>query len=331
MPRAWTAYTPPVAAVLATLLLTWLAALTVAVEPDGVGQGLLAIVALAAPLLISLLWGAVILLGGDWWATVGGALVWLVVGLALLPGTAVGQLAGNVAAGVVAGLALGRSWRLDAALGAVASLLLPVILWAAWQMPVAEQMQLLEEQTLEVLAQNLPAGADEAQRARALETERRRLAQVIRQATRFYPTVLGLGLLGQAGIILLLLRGVSRALRIRLVGWRLPPLTRWRLPFYLVWLFVIGLGLLLTRQPYVATAGLNLACLAALVISLQGVAVQVFLTARLLPTAGRVVYWTVMSVALPLVVASGVVLGLVDQWWDLRRLHVDDEEADGLS
>jgi hypothetical protein len=27
----------------------------------------------------------------------------------------------------------------------------------------------------------------------------------------------------------------------------------------------------------------------------------------------------------PLALASGVVLGLVDQWWDIRRLDADDD------
>ena len=48
-------------------------------------------------------------------------------------------------------------------------------------------------------------------------------------------------------------------------------------------------------------------------------------------TLGRVIYWTVMGVFfVPLVLASGVVLGLVDQWWDIRRLGtaVDDDDND---
>jgi hypothetical protein len=114
-------------------------------------------------------------------------------------------------------------------------------------------------------------------------------------------------------------------------GWKVPPFARWRLPFYLVWLLVAGLGLMLTRTAYLATAGLNLALLVACILSVQGIAVQWQVTSRLLSNLGRLLYWLVMGVFFaPLVLVSGVLLGLVDQWADLRRLEAAPGDDDGL-
>jgi len=90
----------------------------------------------------------------------------------------------------------------------------------------------------------------------------------------------------------------------------------------MVWVLVAGLGMMVTRLPGVANAGMNLALLAACILSVQGIAVQFFVTGRMMSGPGRIIYWLVMGVfAVPLVMASGVVLGLVDQWWDIRRLE----------
>jgi hypothetical protein len=136
-------------------------------------------------------------------------------------------------------------------------------------------------------------------------------------------------LLGQALIIL-----GTVWLAVRLLGfprdwWCWPPFAVWRLPFYLVWVLILGIGLALIKVPYVSTGGLNLALLTGLVISVQGVAVQAHVVSRVLPVSGRLVFWTVMGVFfLPLLLASGLVLGLADQWLDLRRLsEVDLDES----
>ena len=140
-------------------------------------------------------------------------------------------------------------------------------------------------------------------------------------AKKMYPFFVGLGILGQAIIILAGLWLLARAVGAESSPWRLPPFPRWRLPFYVVWTVIAGLGLFLTRWSPLCDAGLNLALLGALVLSIQGIAVQVFVTNRMLSPVGRVVYWAVMGMFFaPLVVVSGVVLGLADQWWDIRRL-----------
>jgi hypothetical protein len=138
---------------------------------------------------------------------------------------------------------------------------------------------------------------------------------------RTYPFFLGTGLLGQGLLILVLVWLVLRMLGWRLASWRPPPFGQWRVPFYLVWLLALGVGLLVTRQPLAVHTGLNLALLAAAVLSVQGLAVQFHATARVLSPLGRVVFWTVMGFFMaPVVLVLGVVLGLADQWLDLRGL-----------
>jgi len=331
MSRTWPGYLPPVAAFVLTLVGTGLTALAAGGGDGSVSLGWLAVL-LPVPLAVSVCWGVAFLTGRPLVLSVLAALAWLVVSLVWLPGDVTLPLVGNVAAGLVTGFALARNWRLDFALLGVTAVLLPAIVWSLTEMPVADQIQILETDMLELLEENIPSGASEADRAKALETEIRALERMMDLAERIYPWVLGLGLLGQAAIIMGLIGLVLRRLGFARVGWGLPPFTRWRVPFYLVWILVAGVGLMLTRAPVAASAGLNLALLAGTVICVQGLAVQFFVTGRMMGPAVRTVYWLIMGVLFPfLILASGVVLGLVDQWWDLRRLDAVPDTGDGNS
>jgi hypothetical protein len=336
MPRSWPGYLPSMLAVPVTLVLTGVYAAAVGgSEPAGALQGIALLLLIPVPLVVAVIWGSAILASRPFLAAIAGALVWLGLSHLLLPQEVVWQLAGNVAAGLAAGLALGLRWRLDGALVAVAVALLPMILWAVAEVPVQEQLQMVSQEMLSVLEENLPPGATQDQRVLALEEETRNLEKMSALAARIYPFVIGVGLLGQGGLILALVWFAVRRLNVAVAGWSLPPFSRWRLPFYLVWTLVVGLGLMLTRTPYLAAAGLNLALLAACVLSVQGVAVQFHVTSRILSKMGRLFYWLVMGIFFaPLVLISGVVLGLVDQWADLRRLQVtpgDEDEVVGKS
>ncbi len=314
-----------------TLVLTAVYAAAVG-GSDQVGpmQGVVLILLIPVPVGIAVIWGSAFLASRPYLAAIVGAVVWLVLSFLLLPREVVWQLAGNVAAGLVAGLALGLRWRLDTALMAVAAVLLPMILWAVIQVPVTEQLQMVSQEMLSVLEDNLPEGASGEQRVRTLEEERRNLDKVSALVARVYPFVIGVGLLSQGGIILALVWFSVRRLNIAIRGWVLPPFTRWRLPFYVVWLLVLGVGLLMTRAPYLATAGLNLTLLVACVLSVQGIAVQFHVANQMLSNTGRLLFWLVMGIFFsPLILISGVVLGLVDQWMDLRRLQVGSGEGDG--
>ena len=116
----------------------------------------------------------------------------------LLPREVVWQLAGNVAAGLVAGLALGLRWRLDAALAVVAVALLPMILWAVLEVPVAEQLQMVSQEMLNVLEENLPAGRRRGATGPGPGERKAQPGPDGSAGGRIYPFVLGVGLLGQA-------------------------------------------------------------------------------------------------------------------------------------
>ena len=331
MPKSWPGYLPPMLAAAVTLMLTAAYAATAAgTEPAGPLMAFVMVLLIPVPIGISVIWGSAVLTCRPYMAAFVGALVWLVLSSFLLPRDIVWQMSANVAAGLVAGLALGRRWRLDMALAAVAAVLLPVIIWAVVQVPVAEQLSAVSDQMLTILEENLPAGANKVQRSLALAEEKRNLDTMSELAAKIYPFVIGMGLLGQGAIILALVLFIVRRLGLALAGWPLPRFSHWRLPFYLVWLLVLGVGLMVTRAPYVAAAGLNLALFVACVLSVQGMAVQFHVTCRMLSKLGRLLYWLVMGFFFaPLILVSGVALGLVDQWVDLRHLRTGSGEDDG--
>lgn len=330
LPRSWPGYLPSMLAASLTLVLTAVyAAAAGGSEPLGGLQAILLLFLIPLPVGLSVIWGSAVLTGRPFLAAVVGAVAWLALSYFLLPRDVVWQLAGNVAAGLAAGLALGLRWRLDAALAVVVAALLPVIIWAVIQVPVREQIDAASQEMLALIEESLPEGASEDQRTEAMEKGKINLEGISLQVERIYPFVVGLGLIGQAGIILVLVLFPVRRLGFVVQGWNLPSFSRWRLPFYLVWFLVLGVGMMLTRAPYVATAGLNLTLLVASILSVQGIAVQVHVTNLMLSKLGRLVYWVVMGTLGPLILISGVVLGLIDQWVDLRRLKVNNDDNDG--
>lgn len=326
MARLLPGYLPPVVALALTLAVGGLMTLVASGDEVDTGSGVVALL-LPLPLLVSGIWGWALIAGRPRRVVLAAAGAWLATALMAFPAGVTWPLAGNALAGMAAGYALGLRWRLDAALAVITAALLPALVWSLLEMPPTDQLEILEPQLLEMLEQNLPAGASEADRAKALEVETLALRRMMEMAARIYPWVLGLGVLGQAGIILVITAWGLRRMGIPWAGWGVPPFTRWRLPFYLVWVLVAGLGLMVTRAPILGTAGLNLALLAASVICLQGLSVQFWVTARMMGPALRTAYWLFMGVFFaPLILASGVVLGLADQWMDIRRLNAPPEE-----
>lgn len=313
-----TAYLSALAA-LVTLAVAWaLARAGADMEAGGRGVGLWLALAMPAPLVVAVAWGWATLAETSWLRLGTAVAAWLALGHALVSAADTWQMTSHVAAGLVAGAAWRRGWRPDVALLGTAAMIAPLVVWAALQMPVGEQMAAVGEQSLRMLEQQAPPGTDPAELAKAREIGRRRMEQLTSLATRLYPSLIGVGLLGQAALLLLVVRLGGRRLAVVAKGRRLPPFAQWRLPFYVVWALVAGIGLMLTRQAPLADAGLNLAVLAAAFLGVQGLSVQYHLSRRFLPPVMLVVYWTLMGLAFVPLVATSVLLGLVDQWRDLR-------------
>ena len=281
---------------------------------------------LVFPFVVSSLWGWALLTGRPRQlvlAVAGGLLVLLLLGM---PREIAWQVGGNMAAGLAAGLALGARWRLDAGLLAVTVCLAPVLIWSAVEVPVRENLEVFRGATLESMEETLWRDLDEPSLSLARQNETARLEEAARMMERIFPALLAVGVLGQSGLILLLVVWIVRlsggAPGLRGVG----SFTGWRLPFYLVWCLVLGVGLMLTRLPYLAASGLNLVLVTGLLISIQGLAVQIFFTSRLLSGPVRVIFWLIMGVPLAgLLLVVSVVLGLADQWMDMRRRYLARE------
>lgn len=319
-------------AALVTLGTAWLLKLAVsgsaaAEATDGTTSVMWLPVAMAAPLVVAVLWGLAAWADRRWWRLLGSLAAWAGGGYLLLQGPDTLQMSANVAAGLVAGLAWRHRWRCDVALVGVAAVLAPLVVWAAVQMPVSKQLAAISDQSLKVLEQQAPPNTDPAELAKAREIGRQRMAQLTDWTLRLYPSLIAIGLLGQALIVLLLVRVAGRRQGLTPVGWGLPPFARWRLPFYLVWALAAGIGLLVTRRAPWADVGLNLTVLASAILSVQGLAVQFHLSRRLLPPVGLVAYWTLMGLAFVPLLAVSVLVGLADQWRDLRRLDSGEASA----
>ncbi len=331
MKRSPSAYLSPLAALVtlgAASLLNLAGAEVAAGEPAGGTVSVLWLpVAAVVPLAVAVLWGLAAWGDRRTWRLVGSLAAWLGSGYLLVQGPDMWSMTANVAAGLVAGLAWRHRWRPDVALVGAAAVLAPLVIWAAVQMPVRDQLAAISDQSLKALEQRAPPNTDPAELAKAREVGQQRFAQLTDMTLRLYPSLIATGLLGQALVILLLVRVAGRRQGLVPVGWGLPPFARWRLPFYLVWALAAGIGLLVTRRAPWADVGLNLTVLAAAILSVQGLAVQFHLSRRLLPPVGLVAYWTLMGLAFVPLLATSALLGLADQWRDLRRLDSGEANA----
>ncbi len=320
-PRSWPNYGPPLVAALVTFLLSgfvdWLS--RGEYSPDGISS-LLPLLLLPLPFVVSALWAGVQMLGLPGRTVLLAAGAFVGVGLVQFSPEVVLQTGGQMAAGIVTGMALQYRWRLDMALVLAALALTPALIWATLEMPPREQFQLLGDQVTEVYQGSMPNGADEKQQALALEEQRRQWDDVTRVGEQLYPAAMAVGVLGQAGVTLALVWLLARPLGLVVGLTGLRPFLQWRVPFYVVWMLVVGIGLFLTRQAFLIPVGITLMVLAAMLISVHGFAIQVFLTSRVMFGPGKMVFWLVMGVFFWFVLLlSGLLLGLADQWIDLRR------------
>lgn len=327
MPRSWPGYTAPLVALVVTLLLVvfqttvleWALADEDTVSPALLLAGLLG---LAAPFVVAALWGGAFLLGRPPALVLVMALAWLAAGLGISSGLVVWPLACYVLAGLAAGVALGFRFRLDAAIAVVTVALLPYFIWTYLEFPAEQQYDQFVEQYMEARREMLAGTADPKQVELTLAAEKEQQEQLARMALKILPSMFGLGVVGFSGVILVVVWIFSRLLGVTAGVPRLPAFGRWRLPFYLVWVLVAGLGLFITRQPYLATTGINLALAVATLLSVQGAAVQWTISGRSMGVIPRLIYLAVAGfLFLPL-----VVLGLADQWLDFRKLEKPSSE-----
>jgi hypothetical protein len=306
---------PPVAA-LATGAIVWSA-------------GRVPAAAAAAPLVLPGLWLAVWLLAARPALVVAMAVLGVVVGAVNMPIVPVAILAAYVVAGLAGGAALERGTSTLVVVVLIAALMVPGLLLALRETPMGDELAVLAGGLRESYAGRLPADCTEVQRKASMAEFERQLDGALKVSAWIWPSLLALGLLMQAALALWLGRLLARAGGLRLVRPVSRPFAVWEAPGAMVWVLAAGLLLLVAGGEPGKRAGLNLAILAGLALSVQGVAVQVWVTGRFLPPVGRAIYWLMAAFFIaPVVVAAGAFIGLMDQWWDLRKLHRGPEQAE---
>ena len=118
---------------------------------------------------------------------------------------------------------------------------------------------------------------------------------------------------------------------------RWPPPSRlrlheWRLPDAVLWIFLLGLALLVTPWPAWTPTGWTLLINAGLGFCVQGIAVveSVLLARGVPPSIIALTMLFMLTVAMPVFVVAAAAVGLSDVWLDYRRIEaVPDERTDG--
>ncbi len=324
MIKSWPGFLPPLVVWVVTLLLVGIEDVAIRLSVDGQGTvtpllALASLLSLTAPLLVPGLWGVAMLAARPWYLAPLAAVVWLGVALALFSGTLVWPLAFLALAGMTAGAVFLFRMRPALALLVVSLVLAPYLIWSVHQF--FESWPELSTQIMDMQRELLTGTADADQVELALAAREDQLEESMALVRKFLPATLGLEIMGLAAMLLVLVWLEARILGLSLTPLGFPPFGRWQLPFYLVWTLVGGLGLVLTRQAALVTAGWNVVVLVATLLSLQGAAVQWEMTRRTMGLVPRVIYLLIAgAVFLPL-----VVLGLADQWLDFRKLESSAE------
>ena len=213
--------------------------------------------------------------------------------------------------------------------GARAWMLLPVLLLAVglpWMFRYQDLIQNLErelrlgdQQFLELARQLVSAGD-------RLATIERAVAENAKVRGQMLPYLVP----STVFVWMALLVWAGRLIAGRVAGaLRWPPLSRarlseWRLPDGAVWLFLIGLALLVAQWSAATPAAWTLLLNAGLGYCIQGIAVvESLLLARGVPPSVIVVTMTfVFALATPVFMLTTVAVGLSDVWLDYRRMDV---------
>lgn len=129
-----------------------------------------------------------------------------------------------------------------------------------------------------------------------------------------YPAMLALASISALGVVGYVLGRVRGELR------PLPPLREFRFGDHLVWVLVLGLGLLvLPAGAWAERAGGNIVTVMGGLYLLRGLAVLVWLGASVLSSGWVIGAWVLAALVLyPVTVGASLVMGISDTWLDLR-------------
>lgn len=287
---------------------------------------------LAGNLAIPAIWAALAMSGQPRQVLLVGVLVAGVALMVMTGGRAATVGVSFATAGVVGGLALRARWRILPLLAVTAGVMVPAIVAELGGTGFVEATADLSAENRRVFEADLPAGLSGSERAAALANFDKMAAGVLAIQKRLWPSLVAIGLMTQAALALVL-------------GWlmvklrhrspprpQLRPWPEWRAPFFTVWVLIGGLAGTIPGGETVALVGWNVVVLAGLLLAMQGLAVMAWQVRRALPPVGRALFWFAGAFLLaPVLIGSGVLVGLADQWLNLRKPRAnaapDDDET----
>ncbi len=240
-----------------------------------------------------------------------------------------GILASLTIAGVGGGWLLQRQWRVVPLLAVTSLLLIPNVVLpmagTSFSEVATEQMHYLREQYEVQIPESMSPGDREA----ALTAFDEIADRSRRMVDRFWPSLVLAGLISQTAMFLLAGWGLARATGAATMRIARSPLAEWRAPFASVWVLIGGLAMSLVGRGDAAVIGWNLVAVAGTFLVIQGLGVQVWLVRRVLPLVGQILFWVLGALFFaPALIGGGALIGLADQWMDLRRLRRPPENDD---
>lgn len=225
------------------------------------------------------------------------------------------------ASGAAGGWALTRHWRVLPILGVAAALLAPTLALQLDGDSFVETFEALHAESRQAFEENIGSGVSDADRRTLMANYDETAEAMLALQRLLWPGLVVLGLLTQSALCLCLGWLVARMLMPQPPRPAVRPWETWRAPFFSVWTLIGGLAAAVLGREPLAMLGWNLVLLAGLVLALQGLAVQAWLVRRVLPPVARALFWLAAALFLaPLMVAAGAVIGLADQWLNLRRI-----------
>jgi hypothetical protein len=328
MTRSMPGFLPLVIAVVITVLFGGVS--SVVDGSDGVASpvwGILVLFLLLAPYVLPVLWAWVLLKGQSPLGALFGAAVWLATGLAFLPQDVTWHLTTHVVTGLVAGFGLILRWKPGLILLLLALVVLPIGIWSLNQMPMDEIFEAQKEEVLKTRHELLLEGTRAGEEPPSLEQEEQVLDDLFATVLRLTPSAVALGLLAQAAVSFGLVWILVRAMGLASVLRGFPPFVRWRMPFAVVWILAAAVALLIVPLPIWPAAGLNLVMVVCAALAVQGAALQWHMSSSGVPMLLRLFFLFLAGMLfMPL-----VLLGLADQWLDIRKLDIEESDPSELS
>lgn len=211
---------------------------------------------------------------------------------------------------------------LAAAVGAVTVFFLSIWITGFSLQQLHAQLQATVEQTME-LYRSLGALDIFAQRGVSEEQLRSTLGQMVTLSISLLPGIMVVSALANALLSFLLSRKILQKMRIKLTA--VPPFTTWRLPWYFIWGFILGLGSLLlgdyAQINLLKLVGQNILLVYLPVFFIIGLAIVKYYTQKVQISPFFKVFLVVLALLyIPMAVMSLMFLGMFDTLFNYRRL-----------